>query len=272
MIPTTTGLFDGITDAEYHADQLSLSSSGARQLLRCPAKFRYQQDNPQPHKDVFDFGSAAHTLVLGKGDAIAAIDSDSWRSKAAQEAREIARANHQIPLLRADYAKAKAMADAVREHPLAAELLADGVAEQSGYWMDDQTWQRLRFRPDWITTYQGSPTIVDYKTSQTADPQQFARKAYDFGYHVQQAWYSTGYEAVTGEPPEFLFIVQEKDAPFLVSVFEFDSAAVVQGQADMRAALDVYSACQESGVWPGYSDDVQSLRLPPWAHKQRRDT
>ena len=261
------GLYADISDADYHACRNSLSSSGARLLLRAPAKFRHAQDNPT-HKDVFDFGSAAHTLVLGKGDSIAVVDAESWRGKDAQEQRNTARANHQIPLLAADHRKALAMADAVHAHPLANELLSDGIAEHSGFWTDDRTWLQLRFRPDWITNWRGQTTVVDYKTSVTADPNQFARKAYDFGYHFQAAWYIAGYEALIGVEPRFLFIVQEKEPPYLTSVVEFDTGAVQAGLADMRTALDVFVACKESGVWPGYGDMVHNIALPAWARRR----
>jgi hypothetical protein len=56
------------------------------------------------------------------------------------------------------------MADAVRQHPYAAALLADGKAEQSFWWDDKATGQRCKCRPDW---YQGT-TIVDLKTCQDA--------------------------------------------------------------------------------------------------------
>lgn len=267
VVPTQDGLYPGISDAVYHADRGSLSSSGARQLLRAPAKFRYEQDHGSPHRDVFDFGSAAHTLVLGAGDEIAPIDADSWRSKDAQERRDDARKHHRIPLLVADYDKARAMADAVHKHPIANELFADGVAEQSGFWTDEATWLRLRFRPDWITQYQGAVTLVDYKTAQTADPKTFARKAFDFGYHFQAAWYVAGYEAVTGEAPRFLFIVQEKEPPYLVSVVEFDDAALCHGAVDVRTAVDIYAACIESNIWPGYGTEIHNISVPAWARR-----
>ena len=78
-------------EATYHGDPVpggSLSSTGARKLLppSCPALFRWQQDHPV-HKDVFDFGSAAHRLVLGAGPEIALLDYDNMRTKAAQEER-----------------------------------------------------------------------------------------------------------------------------------------------------------------------------------------
>ncbi len=212
MLPESDGLYPGIPDAEYHSDESTLSSSGARQLLRCPAKFKYEREHPV-FRDVFDFGSATHTLVLGAGDEIVVVDADSWRGKDAQQRRAEARDSHRIPLLVGDFEKASEMAAVVHAHPIANRLFAEGVAEQSGVFTDARTWLRLRFRPDWITTYQGQTTLVDYKTSVTADPKVFARKAYDFGYHFQDAWYRAGWEALKGERPRFVFVVQEKDPP-----------------------------------------------------------
>ena len=68
-----TGLRAGISTADYHADRSSLSCSGAKLLLRSPAKFQWRLDHPVV-KDVFDFGTVAHTLVLGEGADIAVLD------------------------------------------------------------------------------------------------------------------------------------------------------------------------------------------------------
>jgi hypothetical protein len=92
------GFHDDIPEAEYHAHQGSLSVSGAKVLLKAPALFKWQQDHPV-HKDVFDFGSAAHALVLGVGAPLHVVHADSWRTKAAQEERDKARAEGSIPLL-----------------------------------------------------------------------------------------------------------------------------------------------------------------------------
>ncbi len=72
------GVYD-IPEGAYFADP-ALSCSGAKLLLppSCPALFRYRQDHPE-HKDVFDFGSAAHKMVLGAGPPIALVDAPDWR-------------------------------------------------------------------------------------------------------------------------------------------------------------------------------------------------
>ena len=61
---------------EYHADPVkggSLSSSGARKILECPARFRWERDHPPVPTDAFNFGHAAHKLVLGAGPDVEVV-------------------------------------------------------------------------------------------------------------------------------------------------------------------------------------------------------
>ena len=67
------GIYE-LDEATYHADRnlaptlgRSLSSSGAKALLDCPARFAYQREHPVV-KDAFDFGHVAHARLLGFGD------------------------------------------------------------------------------------------------------------------------------------------------------------------------------------------------------------
>ncbi len=113
-----------MTPDAYH--QLpGLSSSGARKLLDCPAKFKYELDNPPPPKDVFDFGRVAHRLVLGEGDQYQVVYADSWRSQSARDLRDQARADGRTPILAKDFDTAQAMATALHKSH-AADLFTDG--------------------------------------------------------------------------------------------------------------------------------------------------
>jgi len=265
VIPETDGIYSGIDDAEYHADRNSLSVSGARVLLQAPAKFRHQLDHPQPSSGVFEFGSVAHKLVLGEGAEIVEVQADSWRTKAAQQARDEARAAGRIPILSGDLARARAMAEATLSHPIAGKLFEHGAAEQSIYATDQVTGVRLRGRADWLTETDGEPVIVDYKTSTTANPSELVRKFHSLGYHMQAAWYIDLCEAVGIPGPRFLFVVTEKDPPFLTTVVEYEQDAIAYARHLNRRAIDVYAECVERDEWPAYTDEIHVLSLPPWA-------
>jgi len=268
------GIYD-ISEAKYHADPVpggSLSSSGARKLLppSCPARFRWEADNPPPSKPHFDFGSAAHKMVLGAGPDIVVVDADSWRTKAAKEQRDQAHNDGAIPLLASDYAEVRAMADALASHPVASALFDpdEGTPEQSMFWTDERTGVNCRSRVDWLPhpTSDGQLVIPDYKTTVAADPESIRRTVAKFGYHQQAAWYLDGVDALLEDPAVFAFVFQEKTPPYLVTVVELDVLAVKAGRQLNERALDIYAECVALDEWPGYADGgVLELSLPSWA-------
>ncbi len=286
QIPAEDGMYSGIPDEVYHADRGSLSSSGARALLApsCPEIFRHQQLEPPAPKPQYDFGHVAHKFVLGEGSEIAELDpaihglnKDGSPSKSPtstamwQEAAEAARQRGQIPMHIAEVAKARAMAAKVREHPLAAALLADGTPELSGYWRDPETGVRLRFRPDWLPNPgRGRLIVVDYKTATSAHPGHFARAAADYGYHQQVPWYLDGLAACDiADDAAFVFIVQSKTPPFPVSVIELKPDDIELGRRRNRKAIDLYAACAAHDHWPDYGQGVHSVSLPSYAVYQQ---
>jgi hypothetical protein len=258
----------------YHTDRSSLSQSGAKLLLppSTPARFRWVMDNPPAPKPVFTFGQLAHKLVLGKGAVIAEIDAPDYRTKAAQEQRDAAYEAGEIPALTHELAKAREMYRAVQKHPVAGRIfLLEGKPEVSMYTDDPDTGVRLRGRADWLTNGQmidigDRLVIVDFKTSITARPEDFARSVANYSYHLQAAWYlDLAKRLGLCTSPVFLFVVVEKLAPHLVSVIELDSEAIAQGRRLRRKAIDTYQDCMTSGKWPGYSDEIVPIALPLWA-------
>ncbi len=266
MVPPL--VIDGLPNEQYQ-DHPALSCSGAKLLLppSCPAKFRWQQDNPPEPRDVFDIGTAAHTLVLGCGNPLRPIDADDWRGKAAREARDEARADGHTPLLRKDYDRVHAMASALACHPLATALLSNGKPEQSIFWADEETGVELRARIDWLPDVRDDMRMIvpDYKTAVSANPDDFARSAATFGYALQSSWYRAAVRAAgLDEDPAFVYVVQEKDPPYLVSVVELDATADRIGDQQMRRTIDTYHDCAAKDFWPGYSPDVSLVSLPRW--------
>lgn len=265
-IVTDYGLKSGVSDTSYHQDKTTLSSTGARKLLACPARFKYELDNPPAPKRAYDFGKLAHRLVLGEGSPIQVIEADNWLSKAAKEQRDEAYANGVVPVLRGEYESARAMRDSVMNHPTAGGIFAEGAAELSGYWRDEPTDTALKFRPDFMTTVGGVPWCIDFKTTVSADPNDFARSIAKFGYHCQAAWYLRGLKEGYGiDDARFIFVAVEKTPPYPVSVIELDYEAIVEGDRLNREAIDLYAECVKTGTWPAYDDQIVLLNLPAWA-------
>ncbi|MGW2692412.1 PD-(D/E)XK nuclease-like domain-containing protein [Streptomyces sp. NPDC001296] len=270
-------IVEGLSAEAYHADKTSISSSGLRSLLApgCPAQFKYDRDNPPAPKREFDLGHAAHRLVLGVGEELEPLDFDNYLTKAAKAARDEARDAGAVPLLRHEWEQVQAMAEAIRQHPVARPLFdpTGGVAEQSIFWTDWRTGVRCRCRPDWMPHRHenGRLVVVDYKTAKAVDPDALAKAVYERGYHAQAAFYLDGVKALGlhgDQEPAFVFVFQSKTAPYLVHLVELDFPALALGAARNERALRIYAECERTGIWPGFNDRITYLPLPPWAERK----
>lgn len=268
------GVYDGIPNDVYQADPVlggSLSSSGARRLLppSCPALYRHWRDHGQPPKPEFDIGHAAHLMVLGAGPELVVVDAPDWRTKAAREQRDAAHESGKVPVLAADHERVHAMATALRDHPVAAALFdpTRGKPEQTLVWVDQDTGVWRRARPDWLPNPgTGRMVVPDYKTCRSASPEAIQRSIHEYGYHCQAAFYTDGVRSLgLASDPAFVLVFQEVQPPHLVTVAQPDAVAMRIGRSLNRHAIDLYAECTAADRWPGFSDDVELIGLPPWA-------
>ncbi|SES04376.1 PD-(D/E)XK nuclease-like domain-containing protein [Streptomyces qinglanensis] len=275
---TEPGIYPDLPMDAYHADPVpggSLSSTGARRLLPpgCPALYHHERQHGRQPRNTFDYGTAAHRLVLGDGPTIHVVEADNWRTTAAREDREDARAMGRVPLLRHEYEQVTAMADALRAHPVASVLfdpIRGGAPEQALFWRDPPTGVMRRALLDWLPqSGPGRMVVPDYKTAASAEPEAIRRTVDTYGYHQQAAWNSAGVKALgLAEDVAFVFVVQEKTPPYLVTVVQLDAMAMRIGAARNRRALQIYAECTATGRWPGYTDAIEHLSLPPYAENR----
>lgn len=273
------GLHPDVPEVEYHADP-ALSQSGAKLLLppSTPKHYEWARKHPKT-TTAFDHGHAAHKKVLGVGaEIVVPTDKDGvayveWRSADAKAQVAEAKAKGKIPLHPADAEVVTDMATALRTHPIAGPLLTDGAgtAEVSAWWTDPDTGVRLRARFDWLTRLGDDRWMpVDYKgTAKSAGAWSFSKTAYDYGYDVQDTWYRWAVEATTGQPAKdtpMVFVVQEKNPPYLVAVHQLNADYRDLGEDRARRAVGVFCECVETGTWPGYpADEITELEPPRWA-------
>jgi hypothetical protein len=276
----TPGLYDNIPDEQYHADP-ALSASGAKRLLppNCPALFKHDRDNGgRPNKRAFDVGHAAHAAVLGVGLEVVIVqkvtrdkqrvDAEDYATKSAQEHRDEIYAEGKCPILAKEKAAVDAMALEIHRHPIASKLLDPdhGRPEVSVFWEDKRRGIDRRARFDWLPDSDGGQLIVpDYKTTASAEPHAFAKSIFKFGYDIQDVFYSDGAKAAElAEDVSFRFIAQETTPPYLITVHELDDISLALGRRRVDEACRVFRECTETGIWPGYSDEIELVPPPLW--------
>lgn len=280
--PPALGIHDW-TAEQYHADPLrpwggSVSSTQLRHVLwedgGSPAQVRWEAEHPE-FKDAYDFGSAAHRMVLGKGDAIRVVDATDWKTKAARAVRDEVRAAGGTPVLRKDFARARRLMHAVLRHPEAGPLFAPGrgVPERSVLWVDELTGRYCRAMldrfpdPDWP----GRPLAVDLKTTTSVRTRDLVRTVVKYGYDQQAAHYLDGLATVGLVDAGFVFVFAESRPPHLVRAVQLSPAWLERGRRRNREALDELDRCLDLDDWPGAPPGLLTLEPPPWLDTDRQD-
>lgn len=271
---TGPGVYE-LTDEQYFGGELartSLSSTGVRELLQCPAKFRHRQQHPRAPKKTFDEGHAAHCLILGAGPKLVVVEGDgkggpeAWTTNAVKAKVEEVRAAGAVPLRPSQMAMVEGMAEALQSHPHAPKLLSRGAPEQSMVWVDDATGVLCRAKADWLRP----DGVVDYKSCDAADMASLTKSSYAWGYYIQAPWYLRGFrDRRPGVEPFFGFIAQEKEAPYLVQTYQLTERAMAYGDRKCAEALETYARCVADDKWPGYpADDIPEIDLPGWVRTE----
>ena len=275
------GIHD-IPAERYHTDpcaEPSLSASIAAELIGKSPLHAWTLhpklgNEPREEKDVFDLGSAAHHMVLRQDfwrESIAIVDADDWRTKAAREAKERARADGLVPILAHHYKRLERMVAVLEAHPQGGLAFRDGKPEQTLIWQDAATGIWMRIRPDWIPYKIGAP-VPDYKTTTDARPENWDRRfCLDHGGLLRAAFYEAGFrEWWPGEKPSLYYVVQEVTPPHavVVRVVESDSDVLRIGRAMLAKATRLWADCLRTNTWPSYLPTIGTVAIPEWAGKR----
>jgi hypothetical protein len=268
--------------ADYHADRIKdvpTFNAGTANLLLNRSPLHAWTAHPrlnsnwQPEvDDKFDIGTAVHALLLQGLNIMEVLAYKDFKSDAAKEARDAARANGRLPILAKNAKRVEEMCDAVAEQLQAFDAkptpLTGGKPEQTMVWQDSATGVWCRARIDWL--HDDLSAIDDLKTTtRSAHPEAFAKNLYSYGCDVQCAFYLRGMRALSpgwdGWPgPQWRWIVVETSPPYGLSVVEPGPAVLELADAKVDAALKLWAECLERDVWPGYPTKVATAELPAW--------
>lgn len=275
------GLYLDISLAEYLADPTpdsSLSASIAHVLLtESPRHAWLKHPRLNPHYEPeqaakFDLGTAAHAVLLeGADERIQIIHAENYKTKAAQEQRDAARKAGKIPLLPDQWQTVEAMMEAAYHALKDSELsdvlhLSNGQPEVTLLWQGPGCW--LRARPDWVSA--DRKLIVDYKsTAGSAEPNAWTRAGMlAHGFDLQAALGVRGIRQLTKQTAQFVFIVQETDPPYAVSLVGLSPDFMEFANRKLNHAIVTWSRCLQANDWPGYASRVAWMDVPKWADTQ----
>lgn len=242
---------DGLPYTEYDALP-GERSSHVRRAAECGLAYDGARKHPPPDSDAFRLGRATHTAVL---EPLQFLDeyilcehkdrrTKAYKAWAAEQTKSI--------LMRRDYETAKGIADAVRAHPVASELLLQrGASEVTVQWQDQSSGVLCKARPDWLTD---AGDLVDLKTARELGQGggAFVRSVFRYGYHAQMAFYRAGLEALGMSGLRVKFIAVESSPPHDVMVFSLPWMALQLGWDECAKGLATIAA---GPPWTGRAHD-----------------
>lgn len=261
-----------ITNAEYRTKD-GISSSDLKKMMKSMATFKYAKDHPEENNDseALQFGRAYHKLMLEPDDfdnefiVSPKFDRRTKEGKAAYE-EFLKNAEGKEVINEETYQKLLEMQKALYSTPFV-KLLIKGEHEKSFFWKDEKTGIQCKCRPDSFGQIKDQYVAIDLKTTNDAETDHFMRDALKYGYDIQAAHYCEGLESVYEKPFKFIFIAQEKTAPYLVNVLEADEYFMASGKELRDTLLEKYGKCLETDEWSGYMDEksgINSLSVPAW--------
>lgn len=264
-----------MTEKEYRSHP-AVSRSELWKMNESPEKFKWYREHPLTPTPALVFGQVTHKLLLQPEtflDEFIVAPICDRRTKAGKEEYEafLATVGERTVISQDDYDRALDMVTAVRMHPLANRFLQGGT-EIPYFWTDEMTGESCKCRLDCLHEEDDCMYIVDYKTTVNAATDIFSNKdVWRYGYAFQAAMYSEGVmhdplRNIT-ERPRFVFIAQEKQAPYSVNVIAVPDEVMLAGLDKYRELLGMYHECQVMDYYPGYNGALNELNevvLPGW--------
>ncbi|MBB9894576.1 exodeoxyribonuclease VIII [Escherichia coli] len=269
------GIYYGISNENYHAGP-GISKSQLDDIADTPALYLWRKNAPvdTTKTKTLDLGTAFHCRVLEPeefSNRFIVAPEFNRRTNAGKEEEKAflmeCASTGKTVITAEEGRKIELMYQSVMALPLGQWLVESaGHAESSIYWEDPETGILCRCRPDKIIPE--FHWIMDVKT--TADIQRFKTAYYDYRYHVQDAFYSDGYEAQFGVQPTFVFLVASTTIEcgrYPVEIFMMGEEAKLAGQQEYHRNLRTLSDCLNTDEWPA----IKTLSLPRWAKENAND-
>jgi len=243
-----------------------LNWSLLKHAAESPKRFKYFESHDRPDTPAMLVGRAVHCAVL-EPDRFP-LEFPVWqggrRVGKTWEAFIDALPASASVLSISEYERCLAIRDAVRPHPVAAQLLdREGtLTEHVVQWTDKDTGLDCKARFDAVNPY---GYLLDLKTTRHIDERRFTRTVADMAYHGQAAFYCAGFESAYGAGQVFYFIAVESEPPHDVAVYVLDDDSLWAGEELVKSLLRRVKDCRETGQWPGMYPTLQTLTLPAWA-------
>jgi hypothetical protein len=261
--PFVPGVFEGMPAEQYFAIE-AMSQSGTKKMLKSPAHYKLERDQPGEPTAAMVFGTAVHTGVLEPDSFASKVQAVSVGRRTKAFIEQAKHSPGVVLLTDDEYDSARRCIDAVLASKPARHLLSGAIVETALFWMDREFDVPCKARLD-IRSHGG---ITDLKTSTSAAPEDYSRSLATFGYDVQAAFYFSGHEHLLDATPEFFaHIVVESEPPHAVACYVIGTPSILAGRRLADQALARYAQALRTGTWEGYPERIEEIDTPAWRRR-----
>ena len=225
-----------VDDSFYYSDYEFITNSQLGLIKKDVRTYKMMRDNPELNKETLPmiFGRAYHVAMLEPNEfnkKVLVFDSATRTTKGYKEFVSN-NANASTIILQREYDKIMYMQDVLFSHSEVKDLLqVGGEREIANAWKDDDTDVFCKGKAD----YRNGNTLIDLKTTADGSFYGFSNSCKKYGYDRQSAFYLDGFNC-----DEFLFITQEKERPYNVSIFYASDEFIERGRQEYKYLLGVY--------------------------------
>ena len=152
----------------------------------------------------------------------------------------------------------KGLLKSLNGNPQSKKLFKDGEPELSLVWEDPGTKLLCKGRIDWCNHKEKAHADLKTTASTITD---FCPFSYD--YHMQAAFYQSGFKALTGETYKPWCVAVEKKAPYSTISAPYSLESLRMGQRECSKCLRLLKKCRTAKKWPG-PKGPQSWKPPHW--------
>ena len=284
------GVFYDLPDGDYRKAS-GISNSMLKNIALdgeepgSPAHFVQAFKDPSTDSDALFFGRMVHSRILTPGEPLPGVieipatypapaDCSAVKQKKAQPGDPLpwhGAAKHCKQWLQAQVTaglrpmtieQIEAMdgvVNAIANDETCQIIFKDGKPEVSVFKRHQGRILR-KARMDWVHP---GLCLVDVKTCQDARACEFDRTLWARRYYVQAAYYLDLWNECNpgDQKTNFVFIAVEKAAPYAIQIFDVDAQDLENGRREYRRNLALAMQCMESGIWPGYPQGVQPIKM-----------
>ena len=256
----------GMTEADYRK-AIGLSQSSLKIFHKSAAHYLASTEEQHEPTDAMILGSVFHAIMLQPDEAKnlyavkQKVDGRSKEGKAYNEQFAIENAGKFIINVEQE-AQLLAMKASLLSHPKANELLANSDYRELpvfGTYPTPYGDVRLKGLIDAYDSKRGF--VNDIKTCESASPEDFKRAIWDRRYDFQDVQYGWLLQNAGKPVNQFNFLCVEKKPPFAVAVYSISAESLLKSAGRWEDLVIEFGACQSSGIWKAYSDEVIELSL-----------